>query len=43
MIHVSPRHGVVTVRLSDDVSAGYHNEEAVTMARAVADFLKPLR
>jgi CubicO group peptidase (beta-lactamase class C family) len=43
MIHVSPRHGVVTVRLSDDVSAGYHNEEAVTMARAVADFLKPPR
>jgi CubicO group peptidase (beta-lactamase class C family) len=43
MIHVSPRQGVVVVRLSDDLVDGYHNEEAVAMARAVADFLKPLR
>lgn len=43
MIHVSPRQGVVVVRLSDDLADGYHSEEAVAMARAVADFLKPLR
>ena len=43
MIHVSPRQGVVVVRLSDDLVDGYHGEEAVVMARAVADFLKPLR
>lgn len=39
MIHISPRQGVVVVRLSDDLVDGYHNEEAVTMARAVVDFL----
>jgi CubicO group peptidase (beta-lactamase class C family) len=43
MIHVSPRQGVVVVRLSDDLVDGHHNEEGVAMARAVADFLKPLR
>ena len=42
MIHVSPRQGVVVVRLSNDYVDGYHAEEGVTMARAVADFLKPL-
>ena len=34
---------MVVVRLSDDLVDGYHSEEAVAMARAVADFLKPLR
>lgn len=43
MIHVSPRQGVVVVRLSDDMADGYHAEEGVAMARAVADHLKPLR
>ena len=43
MIHISPKQGVVVVRLSNDISDGYHNEEAVTMARAVVDFLKPPR
>lgn len=43
MIHVSPQQGVVVVRLSNDYVDGYHGEEGVAMARAVADFLKPLR
>ncbi len=43
MIHISPKQGVVVVRLSNDLVDGYHNEEAVTMARAVVDFLKPSR
>ena len=43
MIHISPRQGVVVVRLSNDLVDGYHNEEAVAMARAVVDFLKPQR
>ncbi len=42
MIHVSPKQGVVVVRLSNDYVDGYHSEEGVAMARAVADFLKPL-
>lgn len=41
MIHISPKQGVVVVRLSNDLAEGYHNEEAVTMARAIVDFLKP--
>ena len=41
MIHVSPQQGVVVVRLSNDYVDGYHGEEGVTMARAIADFLKP--
>lgn len=43
MIHVSPKQGVVVVRLSNDYVDGYHGEEGVAMARAVADFLKPQR
>lgn len=41
MIHISPQQGVVVVRLSNDLADGYHNEEAVTMARAIVDFLTP--
>jgi len=41
MIHISPKQGIVVVRLSNDVSDGYHNEEAVAMSRAVVDFLQP--
>ncbi len=43
MIHISPRQRVVVVRLSSDTSEGAHNEEAVAMARAVADHLQPAR
>ena len=43
MIHVSPRQGVVVVRLSNDYVDGHHSEEAVAMARAVADFLSAKR
>lgn len=38
-IYVSPRQNVVVVRMSDDYTVGSHNEEAVFMARAVADHL----
>jgi CubicO group peptidase (beta-lactamase class C family) len=42
-IYVSPRQNVVVVRLSDDDTPGAHAEEAVMMARAIADRLSPLK
>ncbi len=41
-IYVSPRQNVVVVRLGHDETPGAHAEEAVALARAVADHLAPL-